>query len=62
MNGDPASCKVVLASAIAGDLLKEVTDGLAKCNKIPCLVGFLANKDPASRKYAEWTERTCQQK
>lgn len=61
-NGDPASCKVVLAGTIAKDLLQEVKDGLAKANKVPLLVGFLANNDPAARKYAEWTDRTCQEK
>ena len=62
MNGDPASCKVVLASAIAKDLFKEVSDGLAQSKRTPLLVGFLANQDPASRKYAEWTDRTCKEK
>ena len=62
MDGDLASCKVVLAGTVATDLLEEVTDGLGKSRKRPFLVGFLANKDPASRKYAEWTDRTCQQK
>lgn len=25
------------------------------------MVGFLANEDPAARKYAEWTARSCQE-
>lgn len=25
----------------------------------PKLVGFLANEDPAAKKYAEWTAKTC---
>ncbi|KAL2036833.1 hypothetical protein N7G274_010376 [Stereocaulon virgatum] len=54
-----SSCKVVLASNVAKDLLVEVSQGLSKVGKAPLLVGFLANKDPAARKYAEWTDRTC---
>jgi methylenetetrahydrofolate dehydrogenase (NAD+) len=27
----------------------------------PKLVGFLANSDPAAAKYAEWTDKTCQE-
>jgi methylenetetrahydrofolate dehydrogenase (NAD+) len=56
------SCKVVLASIVAKDLLAEVSQGLSKVGKAPLLVGFLANKDPAARKYAEWTDRTCHEK
>ena len=62
INGAPASCKVVLAATVAKDLLVEVSQGLPKVHRTPLLVGFLANKDPAARKYAEWTERTCQEK
>lgn len=58
----PASCKVVLAATVAKGLLDEVTEGLSKVQRAPLLVGFLANKDPAARKYAEWTDRTCQEK
>jgi len=61
-NGSLASCKVVLAAVVAKDLLVEVSYGLSKLGKPPLLVGFLANKDPAARKYAEWTDRTCQEK
>ena len=57
-----ASCKVVLAGTMAKDLLAEVSQGLSKVGKAPLLIGFLANKDPAARKYAEWTDRTCQEK
>ena len=56
------SCKVVLAGTMAKDLLAEVSQGLSKVGKAPLLIGFLANKDPAARKYAEWTDRTCQEK
>lgn len=57
-----ASCKVVLAGSIANSLLAEVAEGLAKLDRIPLLVGFLANTDPAARMYADWTDRTCKEK
>jgi methylenetetrahydrofolate dehydrogenase (NAD+) len=53
------SCKVVLAANIAKKLAAEVADGLAKLDRKPHLVGFLANKDPAARMYADWTGKTC---
>jgi methylenetetrahydrofolate dehydrogenase (NAD+) len=58
----PPSCKVVLAKNIANGLLAEVRDGLKSLEKGPHLVGFLANSDPAARMYADWTEKTCQEK
>ena len=61
-NMDPTSCKVVLAGKVAKDLLTEVVEGLSKLGKSPLLVGFLANTDPAARKYADWTDRTCREK
>ena len=57
-----SSCKVVSAASVAKELLAEVEQGLLKLEKAPLLVGFLANNDPAARKYAEWTDRTCQEK
>ena len=59
---DPTSCKVVLAGTVAKDLLAECSEGLLGLDKIPSLVGFLANTDPAARKYADWTDRTCREK
>ena len=56
------SCKVVLAGTVAKNLLIEVSEGLLKLGRSPLLVGFLANTDPAARKYAEWTDRTCREK
>ena len=56
------SCKVVSAANVTKELLAEVKQGLLKLEKSPLLVGFLANNDPAARKYAEWTDRTCQEK
>lgn len=62
VDGDQTSCKVILAGTIAKDLMVEVSEGLARVGKAPLLVGFLANSDPAARKYAEWTDRTCREK
>ena len=59
---DATSCEVVLASTVAKDLLIEVSESLSKLGKTPLLVGFLANTDPAARKYAEWIDRTCREK
>ena len=59
---NPASCKVVLAASVAKNLLAEVHEGLAKLDRTPVLMGFLANADPAARMYADWTERTCKEK
>ena len=56
------SCKVVSAATVAKELLAEVKQGLSGLEKVPLLVGFLANSDPAARKYGEWTGRTCQEK
>jgi methylenetetrahydrofolate dehydrogenase (NAD+) len=55
MSANPTSCKVVLAANIAKKLQAEV----AKLSRKPHLVGFLANKDPAARMYADWTGKTC---
>ena len=58
----PTSCKVVLAGMVAKDLLTEVIENVSGLGKSPLLVGFLANTDPAARKYADWTDRTCREK
>jgi hypothetical protein len=62
MAADPPSCKVILAKNIASGLLEEVRTGLMLCDKKPHLVGFLANSDPAAKMYADWTEKTCEEK
>ncbi|KAF3179349.1 NAD-dependent 5,10-methylenetetrahydrafolate dehydrogenase [Orbilia oligospora] len=54
-------CKVVLAATVAKTLFDEVQTTLKTLQRKPKLVGFLANDDPASRTYAEWTEKTCEQ-
>jgi methylenetetrahydrofolate dehydrogenase (NAD+) len=55
------SCKVVLAASIAKQLSQEVQNSLAALDRKPHLHGFLANKDPAARMYAEWTGKTCRE-
>lgn len=57
----PAACKVVLASSIAKKLLSEVHEGLRTVERPPRLHGFLANKDPAAKMYADWTAKTCKE-
>lgn len=58
-NPPASSCKVVLAASIAKPLSAEVQSSLAALDRKPHLHGFLANKDPAARMYAEWTGKTC---
>ena len=55
-------CKVILAANIAKGILGEVQIGLGKLGRKPHLLGILANADPASKVYADWTERTCKEK
>jgi methylenetetrahydrofolate dehydrogenase (NAD+) len=62
LQGTPASCKVILAGTISKGLLAEVSDGLKRLDRPPHLLGILANADPAARLYAEWTEKTCEEK
>ncbi|KAF2172425.1 hypothetical protein M409DRAFT_63114 [Zasmidium cellare ATCC 36951] len=52
-------CKVVLANNIAKNLLQEVAAGIKALERPPQLHGFLANRDPAGRMYADWTAKTC---
>ena len=56
------SCKTILAARPAKAVLDEVSESVSKLRKRPVLVGFLSNTDPAARKYAEWTGRTCEEK
>lgn len=59
----PASCKVILAGSIAKGLLEEVKAGLAALHgKQPHLLGILANNDAAAKVYADWTQKTCEEK
>ncbi|KAL2759125.1 hypothetical protein ACRALDRAFT_1040908 [Sodiomyces alcalophilus JCM 7366] len=61
----PKTCKVILADTIAKGLLVEVKETLEKIqgnvNRKPKLAAFLANDDPAAIKYAEWSQKTCQE-
>lgn len=59
---ETTSCKTISAVAPAKALLSEVAEGVSKMQRTPVLAGFLANTDPAARKYAEWTGRTCKEK
>ena len=51
--------KKVLSIEVAKAYISEVTETISSFGTKPLLVGFLANDDPAARKYAEWTGRTC---
>ncbi|KAI1269139.1 hypothetical protein F5Y18DRAFT_414990 [Xylariaceae sp. FL1019] len=61
----PKTCKVVMAERIAKGLLSEVTETLKSFQQDtegrPTLVAFLANDDPAAVKYAEWSQKTCEE-
>lgn len=59
---NPSSCKVVLSKNIANGLLAEVQQGVQTLERPPHLMGFLANDDPAALMYAQWTEKTCEEK
>lgn len=59
----PKTCKVILAESIARRLLEEVQETLqAIGNDKPRLAAFIANDDPAAVKYAEWSQKTCEEK
>ncbi|ROT35591.1 methylenetetrahydrofolate dehydrogenase [Sodiomyces alkalinus F11] len=64
-NEVPKTCKVIMADTIAKGLLAEVKDTLNKIqgdvDRRPKLAAFLANDDPAALKYAEWSQKTCQE-
>jgi methylenetetrahydrofolate dehydrogenase (NAD+) len=58
-------CKIVTATAIAAELLREVRGSLntltLEKEYEPLLVGFLANDDPAAETYAEFTAKTTRE-
>lgn len=63
MAAPPKTCKVILADTIARKLLQEVQETLASIgNGKPRLVAFLANDDDAAVKYAEYSQKTCEEK
>ncbi|RKO94649.1 hypothetical protein BDK51DRAFT_43523 [Blyttiomyces helicus] len=53
--------KVITAAAVAAPFVAELKDQIATKSVRPLLVGFLANDDPAAKKYAEWTAKTCEE-
>lgn len=52
-------CKTVLSSTVASHFRNQTRKFILETGIKPTLVGFLANQDPAAKKYAEWTERSC---
>ncbi|KAJ3233166.1 hypothetical protein HDU81_002468 [Chytriomyces hyalinus] len=52
--------RVVLASEVAAAYINDLKKAVSEKKTAPLLVGFLANNDPAAKKYAEWTGKTCQ--
>lgn len=55
-SGDLApGARKINAEDVASPFRKEIRDTIEKIGVGPKLVGFLANGDPAARKYAEWT-------
>lgn len=61
VNPPTSNCKVVLAAGVAKSLMVEVRRDLDQLGRSPRLHGFLANKDPAARMYADWTAKTCKE-
>jgi methylenetetrahydrofolate dehydrogenase (NAD+) len=56
----PVTVNKIDTSVVAETLRQQIREDVAIVpGARPRLVGFLANKDPAARKYAEWTGRAC---
>ncbi|KAI9329718.1 hypothetical protein BDR26DRAFT_841931 [Obelidium mucronatum] len=53
-------CRTVLASEVCSSYINDLKKAISEKKKSPLLVGFLANDDPAAKKYAEWTGKTCE--
>lgn len=53
-------CKTVLASSVASGFLEMIKTQTAALSSTPLLIGFLANEDEFAKKYALWTEKTCE--
>ncbi|KAK4521883.1 protein phosphatase regulator [Mucor velutinosus] len=53
------NCKTILASKIASGFRNHIKKTISTRKIQPTLVGFLANEDPAAKKYAEWTAKSC---
>ncbi|ORY36520.1 NAD(P)-binding protein [Rhizoclosmatium globosum] len=54
-------CRTVLASEVCTSFVNDLKKAVAAKEKAPLLVAFLANEDPAAKKYAEWTGKTCEE-
>lgn len=52
--------KTILANTIAAIYNQEITTKVASLSKVPKLVGFLANSDPAAKMYAKWSGKTSE--
>ncbi|GBB91365.1 hypothetical protein RclHR1_01860019 [Rhizophagus clarus] len=55
------SCKIIFAKEISASYREELKTTIKSRRIKPKLVGFLANEDPASIKYAECTLKTCEE-
>ncbi|KAI7895386.1 uncharacterized protein EV154DRAFT_542035 [Mucor mucedo] len=55
------TCKTVLASTVSKHFRNRIKREISERNIRPKLVGFLANEDPASKKYAEQTAKTLKE-
>lgn len=63
VEADPAKGVKINAGVIAKPFREEIKKKVEAMKQeeieAPLLVGLLANKDPAARKYAEWTGKAC---
>ncbi|KAJ3103462.1 hypothetical protein HDU96_009242 [Phlyctochytrium bullatum] len=55
------ACKTVLASEVAAPFVADLKKAISEMSNPPLLASFLANEDPAAKKYAEWTGKTCEE-
>ncbi|KAJ3410880.1 hypothetical protein HDV05_003135 [Chytridiales sp. JEL 0842] len=55
------ACKTILSAEVAASFINDLKVAISKAEEAPLLVGFLANDDPAAKKYAEWTKKTCEE-
>ncbi|KAI8617209.1 hypothetical protein BC830DRAFT_1062658 [Chytriomyces sp. MP71] len=53
------SCRRKFLTEHTGSHSNDLKKVIAEKATAPLLVGFLANEDPAAKKYAEWTGKTC---
>lgn len=60
MSNTNTACRTLLANTVAKPFVTELEKGVNDLGRIPKLVGFLANNDPAAKMYAEWTGKTSE--